>query len=108
MVVPRSRLLELTKVQCRIFSSNFNPDGLRMGTKVLRQRLKGPSVAAYYPKRWPTYRDLRKLYPDLDTWDDDEEERLEAIQIAKSRGKGAPKKKRTAEESKKMGGGKKR
>lgn len=47
------------------------------------------------------YKDLKRLYPGYETYDDDEEDRLEGIQIAKSRGKGAPKKKRTAAESKK-------
>ena len=31
------------------------------------------------------------------TWDDDEEDRLEHLQLAKARGKGAPKKKRSAD-----------
>lgn len=52
-----------------------------MGNKVLRQRLKGPTLAAYYPQRGPTFSDLRRLYPDLETWDDDEEERVERIQM---------------------------
>jgi len=47
---------------------------------------------------------LRKLYPGYETYDNYEEDRLENIQIAKSRGKGAPKKKRTAAESKKNKG----
>ncbi|KAL8807014.1 MAG: hypothetical protein Q9182_000995 [Xanthomendoza sp. 2 TL-2023] len=62
------------------------------GNKILRQRLKGPSIAAYYPRRVVTFRDLQNLYPDLETWDEDEEDRLEHISILKSRGKGAPKK----------------
>ena len=33
----------------------------------------------------------------METWDDDEDERLEHIMLAKQRGKGAPKKKRTAD-----------
>ena len=72
-------------------------------------------MAAYYPRRVATFKDLKKLYPDLDTWDDDEEDRLEHIELyehrahrvsvyerlitsnrAKQRGKGAPKKRRTA------------
>ncbi|KAI9860718.1 MAG: mitochondral 37S ribosomal protein S27, partial [Pleopsidium flavum] len=88
--------------QCRIFSTTFNPQGIRTGNKVLRQRLKGPALAAYYPRRTATLKDLKSAYPDLETWDEDEEDRLEHLQIAKQRGKGAPKKKRTAEESKKF------
>ena len=33
----------------------------------------------------------------METWDDDEEDRLEHLQLAKQRGKGAPKKKRSAD-----------
>jgi len=102
MSVARSRIFELLKVQCRIFSHTYNPERLRTGNKVLRERLRGPAVAAYYPPRNPTMKDLLKLYPDMETWDEDEEDRLESIAAAKQRGKGAPKKKRTAEQSKKF------
>ncbi|KIM98990.1 hypothetical protein OIDMADRAFT_19943 [Oidiodendron maius Zn] len=101
MSVPRSRLLDLMKVQCRIFSHTFNPKGLRLGNHVLRQRLKGPALAAYYPRKMATLKDLRKAYPEYEMIDEDEEDRLESLRIIKARGKGAPKKKRTAEESKK-------
>lgn len=63
---------------------------------MLRQRLRGPSLAAYYPRRVATFKNLRALYPNHELYDEDEEDRLEHIQIAKSRGKGAPKKKKTA------------
>jgi hypothetical protein len=39
---------------------------------------------------------LQRLYPAFETYNEHEEDRLEHLQIAKSRGKGAPKKKRTA------------
>ena len=46
-------------------------------------------------------KDLKKLYKgfdeEMETWDDDEEDRLEHLLLAKQRGKGAPKKKRTAD-----------
>ncbi|KAK4987491.1 hypothetical protein LTR66_006483 [Elasticomyces elasticus] len=103
MAVPRSRIVDLMKAQCRIFSTIFNPERLRMGNKILRQRLKGPALAAYYPRRVATIKDLQKLYPNYETYDEDEEDRLEHIQIQKSRGKGAPKKKKSAAESKKFG-----
>ena len=92
----------------------YNPERLRTGNKIIRQRLKGPSVVDYYPKKGPSLRDLRNAFPGLDTWDDDEEDRLEGLTLyvayftlqnganrclnrARVRGKGAPKKKRTAE-----------
>ncbi|KAK5256545.1 hypothetical protein LTR16_003024 [Cryomyces antarcticus] len=123
MAVARSRVLDLMKVhltpknhcpriaqltvhfqaQCRIFSTTFNPTNIRTGNKVLRQRLKGSALAAYYPRKVVTIRDLQKLYPNFETWDEEQEDRVEHILIQKSRGKGAPKKKRTAAESKKFG-----
>ena len=46
-------------------------------------------------------KDLMKAYKGFDeqmvTWDDDEEDRLDHIKNTKSRGKGAPKKKKTAD-----------
>lgn len=59
----------------------YNPERLKTGNKILRQRLKGPSMVEYYPERPPQMKDLRRLYPDLVTWDDDEEERLEALDM---------------------------
>lgn len=98
MAVPRSRVLDLLKVSCRIFNTTFNPTNARLGTKVLRQRLRGPSIAAYYPRRIATFRHLKGLYKQdgVEMYDAFEEDRLEHIAIAKSRGKGAPKKKRSA------------
>ncbi|TVY21418.1 Mitochondrial 37S ribosomal protein S27 [Lachnellula arida] len=105
MTVPRSRMLDLMKVQCRIFSHTFNPEGLRLGNKVLRQRLKGPVLAAYYPRKMATFKDLQKAYGNqYENFDEEQEDRLEKIKMIKARGKGAPKKKRTAAESKKFKG----
>ncbi|KAI9704701.1 MAG: mitochondral 37S ribosomal protein S27 [Bogoriella megaspora] len=103
MSVARSRILDLMKVQSRIFSTTFNPHALRTGNKILRQRLRGPTLAQYYPRRVVTIRDLKKAYPEYEVWDEKEEERLEHVAALKAKGKGPPKKKRTAEESKKFG-----
>ncbi|KAJ5381034.1 uncharacterized protein N7496_003462 [Penicillium cataractarum] len=94
----QSRILDLVKTQCRIFSLNFNPQRLRLGNKILRQRLRGPALAAWYPKKTVSFRDLQNTYKPLGltTFDEAEDDREEAIQIAKLRGKGRPKKKRTA------------
>lgn len=67
------------QVQCKIFSTTFNPEGLRTGNKILRQRLKGASVAAYYPRKVATFKDLMKRFPDMESWDDAEEDRLEHV-----------------------------
>ncbi|KAI5209012.1 hypothetical protein E4T39_01100 [Aureobasidium subglaciale] len=103
MAVPRTLALKLMETQCAIFNTTFNPQGFRTGNSVLRQRLRGPAMAAYYPRRVATFTDLQKAYPGFETFDDYEEDRVENVQISKSRGKGAPKKKRTAAESKKFG-----
>ncbi|EHY54280.1 mitochondral 37S ribosomal protein S27 [Exophiala dermatitidis] len=99
----RGRLLELAKLQCSIFSTTFNPNQQRLGNKILRQRLRGPTLAAYYPRRSATVEDMLDEFKKfgLDGFNEDEETRFESIQIAKLRGKGAPKKKRTPSDKKK-------
>ncbi|TPX13191.1 uncharacterized protein E0L32_006391 [Thyridium curvatum] len=95
MSVPRARLLELMKAQCQVFATTYNPDGVRMGNKILRQRLKGPALAAYYPRKTVTFRDLQKEFaPELIADDEVDDDRLESIAALKARGKGAPKKQR--------------
>ncbi|KAF8426575.1 mitochondrial ribosomal subunit S27-domain-containing protein [Tirmania nivea] len=95
----RARLLELAKTSCRIFSTTFNPTGARTGNKILRQRLRGPSIVDYYPKRMVGIADLRRIWPDRVFIDEAEVMRLEDVQVAKIRGKGAPKKQRTKKEN---------
>lgn len=52
-----------------------------MGNKVLRQRLKGPAVAAYYPRKVATIKDVKREFgPVLATWDEDEQDRFEYIE----------------------------
>ncbi|KAK0634530.1 mitochondrial ribosomal subunit S27-domain-containing protein [Bombardia bombarda] len=103
MSVPRARMLELVKAQCQLFSTTFNPEGVRTGNKILRQRLKGPALAAYYPRKIITIRDFQKEFAPLDLMIDDEveDDRLEHIAALKARGKGAPKKKNSAPDFKK-------
>lgn len=52
-----------------------------MGSKVLRQRLKGPALAAYYPRKVAGIKDVKREFgPTLATWDEQEEERLDHIE----------------------------
>lgn len=52
-----------------------------MGNKVLRQRLRGPALASYYPRKLATIKDVKKQFgPELATWDDVEEDRLQYIE----------------------------
>lgn len=62
----------------------------------MRQRLKGAAVASYYPPRIGTIAQLRSLYPQHEILDEDEEDWIEHLNVARSRGKAVPKKKRTA------------
>jgi len=61
----------------------FNPQRLRLGNKVLRQRLRGPALAAWYPRKTVSYRDLQDTYEPLGliTFDEAEDDREEAIQM---------------------------
>ncbi|EDU40647.1 Mitochondrial ribosomal protein of the small protein [Pyrenophora tritici-repentis] len=102
MAVARHRVLDLMRVQCNVFNTTYNPERLRLGSRILHQRLKGPAVASYYPPRIGTISQLRKLYPEHQILDEEEEDWLEHLNVAKSRGKSPPKKKRTAAESKKF------
>ena len=69
------------QAQCRIFSTTFNPERLRLGNKILRQRLKGPTVAAYYPRKMGTLKELQQAYPDFEVIDEKEEDRFEKIRV---------------------------
>ena len=62
---------------------NYNPDRLRLGNKVLRQRLRGPALAAWYPRKTVSFRDLQDTYKPLGltTFDEFEDDREEAIQM---------------------------
>jgi small subunit ribosomal protein S33 len=97
MAVPRQRVLALMQASCRVFNTTYNPDRVRLGSRILHQRLKGAAVASYYPPRIGTIPQLRSLYPEHEIMDEKEEDWLEHLGVAKSRGKSPPKKKRTAE-----------
>lgn len=59
----------------------YNPRGLRLGNKVLRQRLKGPPLAAYYPRKVPGASDLNKIFGhQLYAWDEEAESHLEHLE----------------------------
>ncbi|KAK3387026.1 mitochondrial ribosomal subunit S27-domain-containing protein [Podospora didyma] len=92
----RARMLDLLKVQCKLFSTTYNPDGIRAGNKILRQRLRGPALAAYYPRKAPGINELQKEFANLELLVEDlaADDRLEHITALKARGKSAPKKKK--------------
>ncbi|KAL8413788.1 hypothetical protein RB594_005143 [Gaeumannomyces avenae] len=95
MSVPRARLLDLLQARCQIFATTFNPEGVRTGNKVLRQRLRGPALVDYYPRRLVTFNDIRKEFGNEFVMENEpEKERLRQVEALKTRGKGAPKKKK--------------
>lgn len=79
--IPRTRILSLMKAQCSIFNTVFNPDQKRQGTKVLRERLKGPTLAAYYPRRVVSIKSLQAAYPGYEMLDEAEQDRLEKVRM---------------------------
>ena len=53
-----------------------------MGNKILRQRLRGPALAAYYPRKMVDLKDLTKEFgPALEFVDEDEEDRQESLAL---------------------------
>lgn len=50
-----------------------------MGNKILRQRLRGPALASYYPRRIVTIKDLQREFPDFTIINEEEEDRLEHL-----------------------------
>ncbi|KAG8901602.1 hypothetical protein FRB99_005197 [Tulasnella sp. 403] len=97
----RSRLLALTRLQCNIFSNLYNPDASRTGTKYLRARLKGPAMVQYYPQQF-SFKDIATQLPELKLVNFEEEQRLWDVNEHKRRGKGAPKKAKTKEDSRRL------
>ncbi|WRT69762.1 uncharacterized protein IL334_006753 [Kwoniella shivajii] len=56
----------LSSLRSPIFQTLSNPTSSRMGTKYLRRRLRGPSIASYYPQLtnpFPSISALNKTHP---------------------------------------------
>ncbi|PFH53577.1 hypothetical protein AMATHDRAFT_73374 [Amanita thiersii Skay4041] len=97
-----SRLAALTRLRCAIFQTSYNPTGIRTGAKYLRKRLRGPSMVQYYPQQLNLAK-IARQYPELELVNEVEEQRLQDIEDRKKRGKGAPKKAKNENESRRMG-----
>jgi small subunit ribosomal protein S33 len=74
-VPPASRLQELVKLRSEIFGTTFNPDSLRTGSKILKARLRGPAMLAYYGQRFSGWKGLNAAIPGLELRDVVEEQR---------------------------------
>jgi len=73
--------LTLPQAQCHLYSTTFNPEGLRLGNKVLRKRLQGPSLVSYYIPRIVDFKDMEKEFEpyDLIVNNEQEDDRLDHI-----------------------------
>ncbi|KAH6913924.1 mitochondrial ribosomal subunit S27-domain-containing protein [Coprinopsis sp. MPI-PUGE-AT-0042] len=100
-VAAPSRLAALTRLRCEIFQTTYNPQAVRTGAKYLKRKLQGPAITSYYPSRL-SIPAIQKRFPELELVDEDEVERMEDVIALKKRGKGAPKKARTKEESRRL------
>ncbi|KAF5372974.1 hypothetical protein D9758_001615 [Tetrapyrgos nigripes] len=93
-IVLPSRIAKLNRLRCTVFQTIYNPTSIRTGAKYLRARLRGPSMMDYYPPVLNLSKVARE-YPELEIWNEDEEQRFRDVEDRKKRGKGAPKKART-------------
>ena len=93
--VAPSRLAALTRLRSIIFQTSYNPTSQRTGAKYLKRRLRGPSMIDYYPHQL-SISAINKEFQGLDLIDEDEEQRLQDVADKKKRGKGAPKKAKSA------------
>lgn len=50
MNVPKARLLKVAELSAKIFDQNFNPSGIRTGSKILNERLNGPFCGKLLPQ----------------------------------------------------------
>ncbi|KAH7928159.1 hypothetical protein BV22DRAFT_1005480 [Leucogyrophana mollusca] len=92
------RLASLTQTRCSIFQTAYNPTSARTGAKYLRARLRGPSMVKYYPQEIDMAAMVRQ-WPELQLVNHAEEQRLRDVEDRKKRGKGAPKKAKRKEDS---------
>ncbi|KAF9494087.1 hypothetical protein BDN71DRAFT_1015795 [Pleurotus eryngii] len=97
MVAP-ARIAALTRLRCSIFQTSYNPTSVRTGAKYLCARLRGPSMAQYYPAAL-NLSQLAREFPELEIVDPDEEQRIQDVEDKKKRGKGAPKKAKSKADS---------
>ncbi|KAG8389122.1 hypothetical protein BUALT_Bualt02G0196400 [Buddleja alternifolia] len=84
-VLAEAAMKGVTEARARIFGHVLNPTGQRSPHKILRKKLIGEKVAAWYPNY-----DVNKDDPLVMARK--EQERLNTLETLKRRGKGPPKK----------------
>ncbi|ORZ39801.1 mitochondrial ribosomal subunit S27-domain-containing protein [Catenaria anguillulae PL171] len=91
----RYPLAHTAKLSTDIFQTVHNPQHLRTGHRILRERLAGPRLTSYYPAAPPSVKKINQVLEPLTgikLMDYAEANRLEKIRQLKARGKGAPQK----------------
>jgi small subunit ribosomal protein S33 len=83
-----ARLQQLTKLRSQVFETTYNPESLRIGSKVLKARLRGPAMLRYYGERISGWAGLNAAVPNLELKDVAEETRLIDLETRRKRGKG--------------------
>ncbi|KAI9451289.1 mitochondrial ribosomal subunit S27-domain-containing protein [Russula earlei] len=96
--VAPSPLAALTRLRSIIFQTSYNPTSQRTGAKYLRRRLRGPAMIEYYPNQL-SISSINTEFRGLHLVDEYEERRIQDVADKKNRGKGAPKKARSAADS---------
>lgn len=88
-----SKLTLLNRLSCAIFGSVYNPQRIRTGNKILRQRLVGPTINSYYPNvQRIALHEITRMVPEMKLIDQGEKARLDGLAERRKRGKGPPKK----------------
>ena len=82
MSVAASRLMALAKLRATIFGTTWNPESLRTGSKILKARLRGPSMLRYYGDRLSGFAGLNNAIPGLELKDVAEETRCVPFGLA--------------------------
>lgn len=77
-----ARLQALTKLRTEVFGTTYNPDSLRIGSKVLKARLRGPAMLRYYGERISGWAGLNAAVPNLELKDVAEETRWVGSSLA--------------------------
>lgn len=70
-----ARLQTLNKLRTTIFGTTYNPESLRTGSKILKARLRGPTMLRYYGERMSGWAALNAQVPGLELPDVVEETR---------------------------------
>ncbi|KAH7106187.1 mitochondrial ribosomal subunit S27-domain-containing protein [Auriculariales sp. MPI-PUGE-AT-0066] len=99
-----ARINQMLRLRASIFQTAFNPTNARTGAKYLKRRLRGPSMLQYYPKAPPSVTQLKRMTDGLldGLVDEKEEQRVKDVEAKKARGKGTPRKARSAAESRRL------